>query len=393
MLFRSKRLSILAIDFSKHLNEESGGIWFTPEELLGVPEDVLSGLKKGEPSSENEGKLFLTYKYPDLFPTLKYAVSAETRKRVWLGNENKCNNNSPLFKEAIQLRDEKARLLGFKNHAAFVLDEKMAKTPEKVMEFLNDLRERLTPGGEAERKVLMELKKKEREGRGETFDGKFYLWDTRSVVMNNFLFILNKKNPYMGFQLTVGRTRLTQSPWGKEKTKKTRKPTAHPHLMSLGLMTFRQCLLPCNGALCPPSPILALLIRSCPVVSAAPHDQLTSDGCLDTTTVFFLRNHTSSTLKRLQNISLFKALLIRCYKFSSKFLALFLFRLLMKRVLKELHGTKIPSSIRSGMMSLKTVLWGIYIWTCTLERGNMVMRPTLTCSRDSRRRMVAGITQ
>ena len=45
-----------------------------------MPEDVLSGLKRGE--DENVGKLFLTFKYPDLFPTMKYALSPETRRRV-----------------------------------------------------------------------------------------------------------------------------------------------------------------------------------------------------------------------------------------------------------------------------------------------------------------------
>lgn len=57
-----KELSLLSIDFSKRLNEENGGIWFTPDELRGVPADVVSGLKKGE--AENEGKVFLTFKYP-----------------------------------------------------------------------------------------------------------------------------------------------------------------------------------------------------------------------------------------------------------------------------------------------------------------------------------------
>jgi metallopeptidase MepB len=75
-----KELSTLGIEFSKRLNEENGGIWFTREELKGVPEDVLNGLKNGE--GENSGKLFLTFKYPDLFPTMKYAVSPETRKKV-----------------------------------------------------------------------------------------------------------------------------------------------------------------------------------------------------------------------------------------------------------------------------------------------------------------------
>ena len=93
------RLSQLGIAFSKNLNEEKGGLWLTGEELAGVPQDVLSLLKK------DGDKYFLTFKYPDLFPTLKYATNAATRKKVFIANENKCNQNVPLFKEAITLRD------------------------------------------------------------------------------------------------------------------------------------------------------------------------------------------------------------------------------------------------------------------------------------------------
>jgi len=172
-----KRLSQISIEFQRNLNEENGGIWFTREELDGVPEDVLSGLKKGE--GENEGKLWLTFKYPDLFPTLKYAKNAETRKRVMIANENKCNQNVPLFKEAVVLRDEAARLLGYPNHAAFRIEDKMAKTPETVDNFLGDLRSRLTAGGLKEIEALKELKKQDLESRGEKFDGRYFLWDHR----------------------------------------------------------------------------------------------------------------------------------------------------------------------------------------------------------------------
>ncbi|GAM37137.1 Prd1 homolog [Talaromyces pinophilus] len=172
-----KRLSQLSIEFQKTLNEENGGIWFTPAELDGVPEDVLSGLEKGK--GENEGKLRLTFKYPDLFPTLKYAKNAETRKRVSIGNENKCNSNVPLFKEAMVLRDEAARLLGYPNHAAFRIEDKMAKTPQTVDTFLGDLRSRLTAGGLKEIEKLKELKKADVESRGEKFDGHYFLWDHR----------------------------------------------------------------------------------------------------------------------------------------------------------------------------------------------------------------------
>ena len=168
-----KRLSQLSISFQKTLNEEKGGIWFTPEELEGVPEDVISGLKM------EGGKLFLTFKYPDLFPTQKYAKVAETRRRAFVANENKCNENVPLFREAVLLRDEAARLLGYPNHAAFRIEDKMAKTPEAVNDFLNDLRTRLTEGGDAEIETLKSLKRQDLESRGEKSDDHYYLWDHR----------------------------------------------------------------------------------------------------------------------------------------------------------------------------------------------------------------------
>lgn len=82
-----KRLSVIQIEFSKNLNEENGGIWFTKEELEGVPADVVETFDKG--TGENEGKLRFTFKYPDLFPTLKYALNADVRKKIFIENENK----------------------------------------------------------------------------------------------------------------------------------------------------------------------------------------------------------------------------------------------------------------------------------------------------------------
>ncbi|KAF1811981.1 thimet oligopeptidase [Eremomyces bilateralis CBS 781.70] len=174
-----KRLSELSIEFQKTLNEENGGIWFTPQDLEGVPADVVNNLEKG--TGENEGKIRLTFKYPDLFPTLKYAVSPDVRKKVFVDNENKCNTNVPLFKEAIELRDEAARLLGYENHAQFRIEDKMAKTTKTVDDFLGDLRKRLGPGGLKEIATLLKMKEEDLKARGkaQTFDGRYYLWDHR----------------------------------------------------------------------------------------------------------------------------------------------------------------------------------------------------------------------
>ena len=169
-----KRLSELGITFQKNLNEEQSGIWFTPEQLEGVPKDVLATLKNGDKGTENEGKLWVTFKYPDLLPSLSYGKDPETRQKLFIANENKCNQNAELFKETIVLRDEAARLLGYPNHAAARIEDKMAKTPKTVDDFLSDLRTRLAPGGERELDMLKELKKNE-TGNGE----KYFLWDHR----------------------------------------------------------------------------------------------------------------------------------------------------------------------------------------------------------------------
>ncbi|PQE21351.1 Peptidase family M3 protein [Rutstroemia sp. NJR-2017a BBW] len=202
-----KRLATIATQFSKNLNEENGGIWFTAKELDGVPEDVISGLEKG--SGENEGKLKLSFKYPDLFPALKFAKDPETRRKVFMANENKLPANVPLFRETIILRDEAARLLGYKDHASFRIEDKMAKTPETVNEFLHDLKVQLTPGGEKEVEHLKGIKKQDLEARGlgSTNDGNYYIWDNRFydriMVENEYSIDENKIAEYFPLQSTI----------------------------------------------------------------------------------------------------------------------------------------------------------------------------------------------
>lgn len=149
-------------------------MWFTLEELDGVPEDLTSSWQQGE--GEHAGKVWMSFKYPDIFPTLKYCKNGETRRKVFMANENKCNENVDLFKEAIILRDEGARLLGYPNHAAYKIEDKMAKSPKTVDDFLSDLKTRLAPGGEKELDFLKALKKKDMAGKD---DGRYYLWDHR----------------------------------------------------------------------------------------------------------------------------------------------------------------------------------------------------------------------
>lgn len=178
-----KKLSSLCIQFSKNMSEEDGSLVFTAEELEGVPEDVLSQLTK-----QDDGKYKMTFKYPDVFPVLKYAKNPETRKKVYTGFDNRTIINDDLLAQGVKIRAEIAPLLGYKSHSAFVLEERMAKSPENVSKFLDDLRDRLAPKAKEDLAVLLKIKEEDYAARKLPFDGKFYAWDNRfytNILLEN----------------------------------------------------------------------------------------------------------------------------------------------------------------------------------------------------------------
>ena len=170
-----RQLFKLTSEFEKNLREENAGHWFNLSELAGVSADLISSLDKG--TGKNEGKVLSTFSFPHLFGVLKYATNSETRQTYYTASENKCPANIPVFKEIMILRQEAAELLGYASHAAFRIEEKMAKSPETVMIFLDDLNSRLSAGAKRDVDGLKELKRQDLAKRGEDKDDKFWLWD------------------------------------------------------------------------------------------------------------------------------------------------------------------------------------------------------------------------
>ncbi|CUA68218.1 metallopeptidase MepB [Rhizoctonia solani] len=170
-----KELSVVCTDFGRNFNEEKGTIAFTREELKGVPEDVINGYA----AVEGTDKLAVTFKTPDIFPLFKYAQDPKTRERANIAYENRLEINIPLLDRAIELRRKCAAILGYKNWADYVEEEKMIKTSKAVIDFLADLEEKLRPVGIKDRDTLLKLKEKEHKKLGLPFDGEFYMWDYR----------------------------------------------------------------------------------------------------------------------------------------------------------------------------------------------------------------------
>lgn len=170
-----KRLIRQINEFEKNLREEGDGVWFTADDLAGLPKDLITGLERG--TDANEGKLQLTFSFSHRFTTLKYAKNSETRRHYYTAYENRCPANVAIFKEIMVLRQEAAQLLGFDNHAAFRIEDKMAKSPEAVMAFLDDLRSRLSAGAQDDIRRLTQLKNADLAARHQPAETEFYLWD------------------------------------------------------------------------------------------------------------------------------------------------------------------------------------------------------------------------
>ncbi|KAJ1729467.1 metalloendopeptidase [Coemansia biformis] len=171
-----KRLSELSILFSRNVNEGDGHEAFTREELAGLPDDYF----EGRPTTVVDGveKYAVTTKYPDLIPAMKLAQREDTRRRLLYAEETRCPDNIPILQEAVRLRLEAARLLGYKTHAEFVLEVNMAKHPDAVLEFEHDLRARLSVLSDREVRELEPLKRADKEAAGEPYEGLF-IWDFR----------------------------------------------------------------------------------------------------------------------------------------------------------------------------------------------------------------------
>lgn len=169
-----QKLSTLALTFSSNLSEENGFNLYTKEELEGISDDII---RQFEEVKQDDGsiKYKMTFKYPDLFPVLKYAKKPETRKSAFIADDSKCPDNAGILIEAVKLRAELSKLLGYNNFSEYVLEERMAKNPETVMSFLNDLKVKLRPLGEKEFDYLKSLKEKE---TGEKVNN-YYIWDQR----------------------------------------------------------------------------------------------------------------------------------------------------------------------------------------------------------------------
>ena len=203
------QLSKLSLKFGENVLAETNAfeMHLTNEnDVAGLPETVKEAAKEIAKSKDKEGYIF-TLDHPSYVPFLTYADNRELRKKLAIAAgkkafQNNEFNNEKVVLEIVNLRHQRANLLSYKTHAHFVLEERMAETPEKVIEFSNNLLEKAKPAALKEFKDLENYAKKlDGIDQLQKWDGAYY-----SEKLKKELFSLDQEllKPYFKLENVIG---------------------------------------------------------------------------------------------------------------------------------------------------------------------------------------------
>ena len=176
-----KKASKLSLQFGENILAETNAfeLHITNEnQLKGLPDGAKEAAHLTAKQKEKEGWLF-TLDYPSYVPFMTYMEDRTLREKLAkaFGARSFQNNefdNQQIVLDIVKLRHQRANLLGYKTHADFVLEERMAETPEKVLSFLNDLMLKAKPAALREFEQLSAFAKKDGIDTLQKWDGSFY---------------------------------------------------------------------------------------------------------------------------------------------------------------------------------------------------------------------------
>ena len=199
------KLSTLSLKFGENVLAETNAfeLHITNEnDLAGLPESEKEAAK----SKDKEGWVF-TLDYPSYIPFLTYIDNRELRKKMAIaagkkGFQDNSFNNEGVVLEIVNLRHQRANLLSYKTHAHFVLEERMAETPENVIDFSNNLLEKAKPAAIKEFNNLEAYAKKlDGIDQLQKWDGAYY-----SEKLKKELFDLDQEilKPYFKLENVIG---------------------------------------------------------------------------------------------------------------------------------------------------------------------------------------------
>lgn len=195
------RLSNLYIKFNKNLLEANNTFEIVvdnKEDLAGIPQSTVDNAAEEAKSRGKEGKWVFTLHAPSRLPVLQYADNRTLREKMWKGYTGNAQaeptNNLPVINDIVKARAEKAAILGYKDYAAYMTSDVMAKTPEAAESLLMSIWE------PAKAKVRQEVAEMQALSDGLGNDFKIAPWDyyyfAEKVRQQKYALDENEIRPY-----------------------------------------------------------------------------------------------------------------------------------------------------------------------------------------------------
>ena len=186
-----KAKSKLSLQFGENVLAETNNfemIITEEKELEGLPEGVIEGARMLAEEKKIDGWIF-TLDYPSYIPFMTYADNRQGREKMAKafgsrGMKNDKYDNQDIVLKIVSLRHKRAKLLGYQSHAHYVLEERMAEKPEKVMSFLNNLLTKAKPAAIKDFNRIKELAKKDGIEEFQKWDGAYYSEKLKKAVFD-----------------------------------------------------------------------------------------------------------------------------------------------------------------------------------------------------------------
>ena len=200
----SSELSTLTLRFSQnHLKETNNyGLQLKDEDLGGLPESIVEAYAQTAKEKGKEGYT-VTLHAPSYVPFMKYSNNRSLRQELHMAYNTQCAkdneyNNTEVVKKLVNLRLERAQLLGYKNAADYVLTKRMAENSDNVYNLLNQLLEAYSPTAQKE---LAEVQNLAKELEGDDFQLMPWDWAYYSEKLKEKKFDLNEEELRPYFEL------------------------------------------------------------------------------------------------------------------------------------------------------------------------------------------------
>ena len=170
----SAEMSVLTLNFSQNNLKETNAyeLALGPEDLDGLPESTREAYAQNAIERSKEGQYIVTLHAPSFVPFMKYSTRRDLRKQLYLAYNTQCthdneHNNVEIVKRLVNLRQERAQLLGFSTAADYVLTRRMAENSTNVYNLLDQLLQAYTPTAQRE---VAEVKALAQELEGKDFE-------------------------------------------------------------------------------------------------------------------------------------------------------------------------------------------------------------------------------